>query len=317
MARFTPADTFISFFGASGLTLQQSPSDSTFRNMPLHGSMMVFELFSGGNQITDADDDSQGDFPSESELNVRFYFRNGTDQNEMLQEYPLFGLGPSTGSVVTWPSFRDSFMDFTVRNTDHWCQICGTQTSYCPQSTEIDAPTPRPGAGSDDDDDEDDRKVLSPAIYGVIGAVSMLALVLIGMVILALCGYRLQRYDRRPSHPPSDLTHLRGSAVAGGGFKGAEKLASDTDLTLKGGAGATVIRTERLGSWEMDESPKSPKSLDGKLDKDLESGEGGSESGRVISLGSTLNGTVYERRSEELDRTMNPYGEPVKAREDV
>lgn len=87
--------------------------------------------------------------------------------------------------------------------------------------------------------------------------------------------------------------------VHGGGFKGAEKLASDTDLHLKGGAGVTVVRHERVGSWELNDSPtdRRPSSLDR-----------GIESGRAAN---------YARRSEDGIEHVNPFGDPVKAVDQV
>lgn len=83
--------------------------------------------------------------------------------------------------------------------------------------------------------------------------------------------------------------------MSGGGFKGAEKLASDTDLRLKGGAGATIVRHERVGSWELNESPTDSKHTS--LDKEIESERAAN----------------YERRSEDGIGNVNPFGDPVKA----
>jgi len=67
-----------------------------------------------------------------------------------------------------------------------------------------------------------------------------------------LCGIRLQR---RSGRRQSDL----------GGFKGAEKLASDQDLTMsKSRAGVSIVDSgaihapakERVGSWELKDQAK-------------------------------------------------------------
>ena len=249
--------------------------------------MMVFEIFSNSNNTND--------FPSEDDLQVRFFFRNGTADSQNLQEYPLFGYGPDR-SVISWTDFRNTVADFAILNTGHWCYVCGAQTSFCNQLTQIVIGTPgdsSSGSGSSG------RKVLSPAIYAVIGAVVILALLMLTTIILALFGFRLQRNGK--SHRASDLGHLQTSPISAGagGFKGAEKLASDVDLTLKGGAGATVIRHERVGSWELKDGPKSPTSLN----KDI-------EDGRVRSM------VDYGRRSEESAR-VDPFADPVKPKDHI
>ena len=98
---------------------------------------------------------------------------------------------------------------------------------------------------------------------------------------------------------------LRRSGSGNGGFKGAEKLASDTDLRLKGGAGATVIRHERVGSWELNESPTDKKHSS--LDKEIESGN----VSRVVSKAD------YGRNSEDGIGNVNPFGDPVKPLDQV
>ena len=244
---------------------------------------MVFEIFSNANTE---------EFPPEDNLKVRFFFRNGTADDEILQEYPLFGHGPSE-SVISWPDFRSTVANFAVLNPGHWCYVCGAQTSFCNQLTQIVIGTPQDPSASG----SNSRKVLSPAIYGVIGAVVVLAFLIIGIIVLVLIGFRLQRVEKK-NNRASDLGQLRTSAGAGG-FKGAEKLASDVDLTVKGGAGATVVRHERVGSWELNDAPKSPTSLD----KDI-------EDGRVMSMAD------YGRRSDDLDR-IDPFADPVKPKDHI
>jgi len=116
-------------------------------------------------------------------------------------------------------------------------------------------------------------------------------------VLLVVFGFRV---DRRKRGNGADVGGLGVLSGGGGGFKGAEKLASDTDLHLKGGAGATVIRHERVGSWELNESPKSP--THSSLDKEI-------ESGRVASTAD------YGRRHSEDG--ADPFGDPVKAVDQV
>jgi hypothetical protein len=134
-------------------------------------------------------------------------------------------------------------------------------------------------------------KVLSGPVAGIIGATIAIVLLIIIGTILALIGFRLE-YHPREKGVGSNLGVLKRSG-SGGGFKGAEKLASDTDLAMKGGAGATIVRHERVGSWELNDSPDKKNSS---LAKDIESGR-----------------TNYGRKSEDGIGGVDPYGEPVKA----
>lgn len=87
-------------------------------------------------------------------------------------------------------------------------------------------------------------------------------------------------------------------------------MASDTDLTIKkGGAGASVIRHERVGSWELKDSPSSPTESRsaGSLDKEIEAGRTGTDrKERVVSTAD------YGRKSEDGIGAVNPFGDPVK-----
>jgi len=150
-----------------------------------------------------------------------------------------------------------------------------------------------------------DSKGVSPAVAGVIGATVTIAIFILVAAVLLLLGFRLNYRDRKGAAvgPAGDLGVLkRSGSGANGGFKGAEKLASDTDLRLKNGAGASVVRHERVGSWELNESPVSP-TEHSSLDKQM-------ESGRVVSTAD------YSRHSEDHG-LENPFGDPVKPLDQV
>lgn len=72
-------DTFLAFFGLSNLT---AVSDD-FYGLPDYASTMAFELFTVDNVAS---------FPSSTDdLRVRFLFRNGTTEGDVLTTFPLFG----------------------------------------------------------------------------------------------------------------------------------------------------------------------------------------------------------------------------------
>lgn len=200
---------------------------------------------------------------------------------------------------MPWMDFVQGMGDFSLDEVVDWCSGCNSITLFC-EAIEADtsnntSTSPSTSSG---------KKSLSPAIAGVIGATVTLAVLLLAALILGLCGFRLNYHEKRKGLGAGDVGGIgvlkRTGSGKAGGFKGAEKLASDTDLRLKGGAGASVVRHERVGSWELNESPTDRKS--GGLDKDIESGR----MERVVS------GADYGRQSEEVDDHVNPFGDPVK-----
>jgi hypothetical protein len=147
--------------------------------------------------------------------------------------------------------FTNSMSSISVDSIADWCTICGSYSIFCPA---FDDDINSSGGGRS----TSHHSGLSPAVSGVIGAV--VALFVAGLAFAALFLLAGCRVHRVPRGRRSEL----------GGFKGAEKLASDRDLTLpKGGAGATVVQEtpgtgaaaaavgapirghERVGSWEL------------------------------------------------------------------
>lgn len=226
----------MSLFALSGLPAL----DSHFYGLPDFASVAVFELFSETDGSTDG-----SEYPSEDELWVRFYFRNGTDPEEPYQAYPLFNNGPAS-TDMSWIDFQNAMSRILIGDVGVWCQQCGAFLSdydrifcaYWNASDSLNAETVSSSHGR-----------VSPAVGGVIGA--LVALVIAGIIfgaLMLLGGLRFHRVKSRKSEL--------------GGFKGSQKLASDKDLTLpKGGAmmGATVETPgsplpgghERVGSWEL------------------------------------------------------------------
>lgn len=259
---------------------------------------MAFELFSYS--TSDVNDSTTIPFPPESDLYVRFLFRNGTGDDEKLDAVPLFGNSPSN-TELQWYDFVNGMDEFTMRDVPDWCNVCAAETRFCMElANEPSVSAPKSNVGTSG------NKRLSPTVSGAIGALVALALAVLAFLILAFFGFRLERKGKKPNKARnSDLGVLRTSS-GNGGFKGAEKLASDTDLRLKGGAGVSVVRHERVGSWELNDGPRSPPPVYPSLNKDL-------ESGRVQSHAD------YGRRSEDYDglERIDPFGDPIRPADQI
>ncbi|KAI1506427.1 histidine phosphatase superfamily [Biscogniauxia marginata] len=221
---FGSFEPFLAFFSLSGLS-DSNNNTVLFKQVPQPGAAMVFELFStaaGGNDTSD--------YPGYDELWVRFLYRNGTDLSAPLEEYPLFGLSEAR---MQWADFRQLVNAFAIKDITGWCQTCDAVTLFCialDDTPGSDGSTTLFGSGGG-------SSSLSPAVAGVIGAV--IALAVFGVAAAAAFvfgGLRIRRND--------GSSRSSGSL---GGFKGAEKLASDHDVSIvKSGA-----RHERVGSWEL------------------------------------------------------------------
>ncbi|KAG5292030.1 histidine acid phosphatase, yeast-enriched transcript [Histoplasma ohiense] len=231
---FGSYEPIVSFALLSGLA---SNGQSNFYSLPNPGSSMIFELFSmeSGN--------SSRAYPSQTDLMVRFLFRNGT--NQPFVSYPLFSQAPSQPGIP-YQAFKNDMVDIMM-GVPQWCLACGSDsTVFCPAYVPNFGGTLSSGSRS-----------LKPAVAGVIGAVVTLAVTaLAGALVWWLFGLRLHRSITRRK---PDL----------GGFKGGDKLASDPDLlSWKGNKPENVIVSigkgntdasnsaaarghERAGSWEM------------------------------------------------------------------
>ena len=196
---------------------------------------------------------------------------------------------------MSWSDFVEGMGSFSLDDVNQWCADCDSINLFCAAiNTDVSNSTDSSSASTG-------KKGMSPAIGGVIGATVTLAVLLLGALIAGLCGFRLRHQGRKAGSEAGGVGVLKRSASgSGGGFKGAEKLASDTDLTLKSGAGASVVRHERVGSWELNDQ----KNGVGGMDKDV-------ESGRMERIVSTAD---YGRTSEEH---VDPFGDPVKAVDQV
>ncbi|KAH7346515.1 histidine acid phosphatase-like protein [Rhexocercosporidium sp. MPI-PUGE-AT-0058] len=300
---FGSHEPFLSFFALSNLAT--GPSGPQFNTLPDHGSTLTFELFSSESSSSS----EPTTMPSPDQLSVRFLFRNGSEASAETRSYTLFGRS-NAETVIPWPEFQKAMGAFALTDILDWCRTCETKTFFCKAFEDIssgdaddEGPYVQGGAGGK-------GRGLSPTIGGVIGATVAVAALMFLVAGLLLAGFRVEK-RQKGDRPPRDLGDIsvlkRSGSGNGGGFKGADRLGSDTDLAFKGGAGATVVRHERVGSWELGESPNGDKKIQSSLDKEIESGV---RTGRVVS------GTDYSRRSRELERE-NPFVDPVRAVDQV
>jgi len=312
-------EPFLAFFALSNLAT--GPSGPQFNTLPDHGSTMTFELFS--TPSADSTEQDNMPMPYEDSLFVRFLFRNGSASDADTRAYTLFGRG-NADTVIPWADFQKAMAAFALTDILDWCRTCETKTFFCTAFEDISSD------GDDDFSDSSDGLVsggsgsggVSPTIGGVIGATVAVAAFIFLAAGLLLAGFRLEKRKKNGSGNKvlpdlGDISVLKrsgsGNGGANGGFKGADRLGSDADLAFtagKGGAGATVVRHERVGSWELGESPNGD-SKHKSLDKEIESG---GRNGRVVS------GVDYSRRSRELEReldTENPFVDPVRAVDQV
>jgi hypothetical protein len=208
---FGSLEPFISFFELSGLRASAGDSEtSPFWKLPGHGATMVFELIGKASEPATS-------YLDWDNLRVRFLYRRDSEPGTPFREYSIFG-ATEVGHRMPWAEFEAS-MARVAMNVSEWCSSCDTPTSFC--NLQKSSPVGEFSSG------------LDPAIAGVVGAVVTLAVMGIGFVAAFFFGgLQLSKGDRR-------------SRV--GGFKGAEKMRSDTDLAVtKGGE-----RHERTGSWEL------------------------------------------------------------------
>lgn len=220
-----------------GLASQQH---SNFYPRPARGASLAFELYSYETDVVDSV------YPGVDELFVRFFLHNGTNAFTDFEAYPLFGYGPSH-TDIPFTTFQSELETFAMSTTRDWCMRCNSQSVFCTGSFGTSGFS-------------DGKQRMTPAVGGVIGGV--VTLVVIG-VVATICFLIWGRRKRGREHRPSL-----------GGFKGSSKLASDTDVTLRGriwdksqaaeaeqsdgiSAGRGWVHGhERTGSWEMGQQRK-------------------------------------------------------------
>ncbi|KAM7206208.1 histidine phosphatase superfamily [Rhypophila sp. PSN 637] len=229
---FTAIEPFMAWFSLSQLT--KGPSRGTFATLPNPGAAMVFELFSiGGNS---------SQYPEMDELWVRFFYRNGTDPNAALIGYPLFGNGNSQTAIL-YTEFIREIQDIDISGPAEWCRACESITLYC-----LGLSSNSDSGGFSGDPPHDvgitGSNGVTPTIAGVIGAAVTIGV--IGIAVLAAICFGCLSFQR-PSRGGADSSGGAQRNTSLGGFRGAEKMASDADLAYA----KTGSRHERTGSWEL------------------------------------------------------------------
>ena len=160
--------------------------------------------------------------------------------------------------AMSLDEFSNAIEGVAIDSVAEWCTLCASPSVFCPGYTSNSG-----NGGSVTGNPNRVPAVQRPAIAGIVGAVIgiVITLALLGTLLalaMLCCGVRVYRNKTKRR---SEL----------GGFKGAEKLASDVDLTVpKDGpvVGASVVGgrsagQERVGSWELRDAAKA---------KDLEVG---------------------------------------------
>lgn len=170
-------DTFLSFFALTSL-----PSvSSSFYGLPDYASTIVFELVS---------------YPSsDSDMYVRFLFRNGTSPASTLTEYPLFGQGRQN-AVMPFNEFSKSMDKIAVTGLDQWCEVCDSQEDICQGPvTSTDIP---PQAG---------YTGMKPELAGGIGALCALAAVgIIAAAFMIIMGFRFTKKGKKADETKSIIS---------------------------------------------------------------------------------------------------------------
>ncbi|KAK2013687.1 phosphoglycerate mutase-like protein [Colletotrichum eremochloae] len=231
---FSSHEPFMSFFSLAQLQQGDINPLSPFWNIPQDGAAMVFELIGDKPDANDANT-----YPTEENLYVRFLYRENADPTTPFKEYALFGLA-DTETRVPYSRFKQEMLKFGV-DVSAWCKICGSAQYFCQWRTT--QPTVGEAIRS---------AVEKPFVAGIIGAVIVLAVLgLAAVAAILVGGFRIQR-PRTPGtvSMPRPRRESR-IPMLFGGFKGAEKMASDADLSVSKGG----VHHERHGSWELRDGP--------------------------------------------------------------
>jgi len=173
--------TFSSFFGLADL--QKANPD--LRSIVDYASSMTFELFTNASTSV-----SSSDYPSADDIYVRFLFSNGTASDDSEPTvYPLFG---GDQNVISWNDFTDGMDKFAIRDTEHWCDVCGNTDGTCAAFASDASNNGDPSASSSSSSENASGNGLSPVVNGVIGAMVTLAVVLgLEALVLLVGGYRI------------------------------------------------------------------------------------------------------------------------------
>jgi prostatic aicd phosphatase len=164
---------FQAFWGISGLL----EASNDFHGLPEYASTMSFELRKP--------DPSSGN----TELFVRYGFRNGSDPTTLLNTFPLFGR-TRIEADIPWSQFVSAMSNRGILSQKDWCQTCvSSNLTFCaayPSFVGRTAGTPM-----------DDEYSISPVGAGFIGAGVTIAVIagIEGLVALVWL-VRKRRHNR-------------------------------------------------------------------------------------------------------------------------
>ncbi|TWU71391.1 hypothetical protein ED733_002474 [Metarhizium rileyi] len=152
--QFGAYGSFMSFFGLAQLPV----ISADFYGITNYASSMTFELSTT----------STVEKPTEDDINVRFFYSNGTAALSSLKPFPLFG---QKQIALRWASFKTEMNKFAVADTQHWCRICGNNAGECAaNSTEH--------SGDEVGHSKHDGNEVTKPVAGVIGALVAVAVTL-------------------------------------------------------------------------------------------------------------------------------------------
>lgn len=166
---------FQSFFGLANLTAL----GADWIGIPDYASTMTFELFT---------DVAPSPFPAPEDIQVRFYWHNGTAGNASTPTaYPLFG---QPDLALRWDDFAAGMNKFAIGSQADWCQACGNTTGVCAGPSTLMSPSSGGKGGSGSSGGA--AGGVSRPVAGVIGAMVTLAVVLgVEGLIMLVAGLRL------------------------------------------------------------------------------------------------------------------------------
>lgn len=179
-------DTFLSFFGLTDLTA----ADQDFHGIPKFASSMALELHTDGDETA---------FPAkpEQDLKVRFLFRNGTGDDDVLNPYPLFGASEES---IPYGRFVDELGRRSILTLSDWCTTCQSEAEFCAAASNNDFPAARSCGKAD--------PALPTAAAGGIGAAVAVAVVSL-VVALAWLIIHMRRRRNAIISPQRPLAEKR------------------------------------------------------------------------------------------------------------
>lgn len=247
---FGPAESLVSFYSISGLAAKPE-----FHELPLPGSVIVFEVFSTGNE----DPLKSRLLLDSSKLSVRALVRNGTAPAESLKPVQLF-YRQTSPPAISWREFNKEMTRVAISDQADWCKQCQSLNIFCAGFL----------TGSDTTKGENKGcsatgaagkscGPLSPIASGFIGA--LIATVLV-ISLLTMCFCSARKKDKNDSEETERAPEAAGGKKGWFGFlkrkkSKKEKRMSDPDVPDVTPEG----KVPKTNSWELRSSPPRPELL--------------------------------------------------------